>query len=139
MTRPAIGYCMTVSGELVDIVLLSETASDPAPTPAELELVRMCKEWKELKAENSKLKGQIHSIASTGCGPAYLDKVDLAKLKGGKHYHDLHCNVSREHPMGCDGCSCTMYKRALKAERFVCPFQRPEFKETNKGDLQDGQ
>lgn len=217
----ALIYCWR-DNRLVDIVLLSETASDPAPTQTELELVRMCKEWKELKAglrktteqlemnlseagkrivetlqlqpydderyatyskdtqgevypkshvglarvirriltehglvedskaEILKLNKQIDSMHDAGLGPDYTDKVvrelqtenaqlikdAIDKLYPGKYYHDPHCNVSREEPMGCAGCSCTMYKRVLVAERFVCPFQRPEFTETNKGDLQ---
>ena len=40
----------------------------------------------------------------------------VEKLQGGKYYHDLHCNTSREEPMGCPGCSCFMYQRARAAE-----------------------
>lgn len=32
------------------------------------------------------------------------------------HYHDVHCNTSRTQPMGCEGCSCDMYQRTLRAE-----------------------
>lgn len=33
------------------------------------------------------------------------------------YFHDLCCKASRSLPMGCDGCSCAMYKRASRAER----------------------
>lgn len=48
--RPAIGYCLTSEGKLLDIVLFSQTASDPSPTQTELELLRIFAEYKEMLA-----------------------------------------------------------------------------------------
>lgn len=44
-------------------------------------------------------------------------KKQVNSLLQGKHYHDVWCNTSRDLPMGCEGCSCAMYKRVLKAEK----------------------
>jgi len=46
---PAISYILDDEGKLVDIILMSRTASDPSPSKVELELVRVFKEYKELK------------------------------------------------------------------------------------------
>jgi hypothetical protein len=53
-----------------------------------------------------------------------LDDLQAARetikaLQGGKYYHDLHCNVSRDEPMGCAGCSCYMYQRVAEAEKKI--------------------
>lgn len=35
------------------------------------------------------------------------------------YYHDVHCNASRQEPMGNYGCSCFMTQRAKRAENNV--------------------
>jgi cell division protein FtsB len=50
------------------------------------------KEIAGLRAENEKLK-ELYRQYTTG---------------EAKYYHDVWCNASRQQPMGCEGCSCTI-------------------------------
>jgi hypothetical protein len=45
-----------------------------------------------------------------------LKKTLAKKVREVRHYHDPHCSANPFEPMGNEGCSCTMYQRAKKAE-----------------------
>ena len=49
--RTALGYVLDDDGKLVDAFIQCDTAADPAPTAVELEIVRIVKEHREMKAE----------------------------------------------------------------------------------------
>ncbi len=45
---------------------------------------------------------------------ARLYEESLKELFQHEYYHDIHCNADRKQPMGCEGCSCTMYQEYKK-------------------------
>ena len=49
--KTALGYVLDNDGKLIDAFIQCETATDPQPTAVELEIVRIVKEHRELKAE----------------------------------------------------------------------------------------
>lgn len=145
----AIRYVLDESGKLVDALIQSKTASDPAPTSVEKEIVRIVKEHREQKAEISAIESHLEMLIDkeelSRIGADKILKRDLSQrlmrvfagyeelsaekkeltekyqeytTGKAKHYHDVWCNVSREEPMGYEGCSCTIGKKvkALQAE-----------------------
>jgi hypothetical protein len=54
-----------------------------------------------------------------------VEKVTAIRSHG---FHDITCSADPAKPMGCEGCSCAMYKRAKQAEK-----ERDELLEKIKG------
>jgi cell division protein FtsB len=96
---------------------------------------RLIEETAKLKAELTMRTAQLDSTLETADREWNDDedvykerdklKAQVENLQGGKYYHDLHCNSSRDIPMGEGGCSCLMYQRARKAEAQVKRLSAP--------------
>lgn len=43
-------------------------------------------------------------------------REQVTQMQAGDHYHEITCSALRKYPMGLNGCSCSMYMRASRAE-----------------------
>jgi len=61
-SKTALGYVLDDDGKLVDAFIQAPMDSDPAPTPVEIEIVRIVKEHRELRSEKEKATKLLDEI-----------------------------------------------------------------------------
>lgn len=78
-----------------------------------------CYRLRKLSAEKGWKNAQIELDLLTAENQNLKQKYAEYTTGTAKYYHDVWCNASREKPMGCSGCSCTIGKELqANAEQF---------------------